>query len=125
MAFRWDEPNPLKIWVWRDPESKKESDTPNHLQGDLEVFDETGEKLEQHFFVSMPPPPDSEIVINGGEYRRFGFFIWNGSVVFPRPGTYYAVATFRHAWTGKINVVFTTSKRWFIVGEAPPKKSSL
>lgn len=125
IAFRWDGPDPLRINVWRDPNSEKETDEPNHLLGRLEVFDETGKELERQFFVSIPPMPDGEQVIKRGEYRRLGFFIWNGSVVFPHPGNYYAIATFHDAWTGKTNVVFTTSKRWFKVVEAPPKKSSL
>ena len=125
IGFRWDGPEPLKINVWQNPKSRKASDATNHLLGDLVVFDELGRKLEQLIFMSIPPIPDGERIINRGEYRRFGFFIWNGSVVFPRPWNYYAVATFAEAWAGKTNVVFTTSKRWFKVVEAPPKKSSL
>jgi hypothetical protein len=125
MGIRWDESDPLTISVWRDPKSAIETDEPNYLPCDLEVFDEAGKKLERRFFVSIPPMPEGVQVIKRGEYRRLGFFIWNGSVVFPRPGNYYAIATFRDAWTGTTNVVFTTTRRWFKVAEAPPKKSHL
>ena len=121
MGFRWDETAPLKINVWWNSKSGKSDE----LLGDIEVFDEGGRKLDRQFFVSIPPMPSGELIINRGEYKRFGVFVWNGSVVFPRPGNYYAIATFDSAWTGKTNVVFTTNKRWFKVIEAPPKKSSL
>ena len=117
IGFRWEENEPLKINFWRNPKSGKS----DQLLGDLEVFDEKGRKLERQFFVSIPPMPDGEIVIKRGEYRQLGFFIWNGGVIFPRPGNYYAVATFDSAWTGEVNVVFTTNKRWFKVVEALPK----
>lgn len=57
--------------------------------------------------------------------REWVFYVWNGSVVFPHAGDYYAVATFDSAWTGETNVVFTTNKRWFKVVEAAPKKKCM
>lgn len=125
IGFRWDGSEALKIHVWKDPDAEKNPKEPRHVMGALRVFDETGKELDRLFFVSIPPIPDGEAVIKSGEYRQFGFFSWNGSVVFPRPGNYYAVATFGDAWTGEKNVVFTTSKRWFKVVEAPPKLNSL
>ncbi len=62
--------------------------------------------------------PDGEMVINRGEYKRLGLFIWNGGAVFPGPGNYYAIATFSDAWTGDTNVMFTTGKRQFKAVEA-------
>ena len=88
--------------VWRNPKSGKA----DRLLGDIEIFDEKGRKLEQQFFVSLPPMPDGEIVINRGEYKRFVLFIWNGGSVFPGPGNYYAIATFSDAWTGGYKCYF-------------------
>ena len=121
MGFRWDEQESLKINVWQREKSGKQ----DWLLGDVQIFDEDGRELERQFFVSIPPMPDGETVIHSGEYRRLGFFVWNGSVIFPRPGNYYAIATFNDAWMGKKNVIFTTSKHWFKVIEAPPKERSL
>ncbi|MBI2813469.1 MAG: hypothetical protein HYX71_04240 [Opitutae bacterium] len=121
IGFRWDEQEPLKINVWQREKSGKRE----WLLGDVQIFDENGRELERQFFMSIPPMPDGEVVIYPGEYKRLGFFVWNGSVIFPRSGNYYVIATFNDAWMGKKNVIFTTSKRWFKVVEAPPKKSSL
>ena len=125
IGFHWDETDPLKIDAWHSPDSKHEAGKPDHLRGILAVCDEDGKELELHYFVSIPSPPDGEEIIFSGERRQFGFFIWNGGVAFSRPGNYYAIATFSSARSGKTQVVFTTSKRWFKVVEAPPKKSNL
>ena len=117
IGFRWDETKPLRINVWRNPKSGKA----DRILGDIEIFDEKERKLEQQFFVSLPPMPDGEMVINRGEYKRLVLFIWNGGAVFPGPGNYYAIATFSDAWTGDTNVIFTTRKWWFKAVEAPPK----
>jgi hypothetical protein len=117
IGLRWDGTDPLKINVWRNSKSGK----PDQLLCDLDVFDEAGRKVEQQFFVSIPPMPEGEMVIERDKYKQLRFFIWNGGAVFPRPGNYCAIATFDSAWTGKTNVVFTTNKRWFKVVEAPPK----
>lgn len=117
IRLRWDENNTLKINVWRDKKTGKL----DQLLREIEVFDEDGKKLNRQFFVSIPPIPDGELSLNQGEYKEFGFFVWNGSVVFPRPGNYYVVATYHDAFVGKTNVVFTTSKCWFRVVEVPPK----
>lgn len=121
IGIRWDEPAELNIKVWRDEKTGRT----DRLLGEIEVFDETGNKLNREFFVSIPPMPDGEISLRPGEFREFVFFVWNGSVTFPRPGNYYVIATYRDAFVGKTNVIFTTSKCWFKVGEATSKKSSL
>jgi hypothetical protein len=117
MAFRWDESEPVDISVWRDPVLGNE----DRLLVRISVFDEDGREMEQQYFVSIPPMPDGTVRVGKAEYRKFRVFVWNGAVVFPRTGNYYAVATFDDAWIGKLNVQFTTPKRWFRVVESPSK----
>jgi hypothetical protein len=117
IAIRWDESEPVKISLWRDFELGKG----DRLLARISVFDEDGREMEQQYFVSIPPMPDGTVIVGKAEYRKFRVFVWNGAVVFPRPGNYYAIATFEDAWMGELNVQFTTPKRWFRVVESPSK----
>lgn len=121
MGFRWDETEPVKINVWNTRKNGEEK----QLLGDVEIFDEQGKRLEQSFFMSIPPIPDDVVTIHKGEYKRFGFFVWNGAVTFPRSGNYYVMASFGWAQAGGTNVVFTAPKRWFKVILTPERGSSL
>jgi hypothetical protein len=120
IGLRWDGAQPLKMSVWKN----SKADGVERLMASLAVFDETGREVDQQFFVSLPPMPTGEVIVGSGERRQFQFFVWNGAIMFRRPGNYYAIATFSDAWTHETNVQFTTSKRWFKVVEAPPKPKS-
>ena len=125
IAIRWDGRDPLTINIWNRRDPEKGGAPLDQVMVDLKVFDESGKELDREFFMSIPPMPDGNAVINPGEYKKLRFFLWNGQVVFPRPGDYCAVVTLQEAWTGKTNVVFTTNKRWFKVIEPMGKKGDL
>ena len=122
IGIRWDEQEPVELNVWRNSSGKNGTAAHYRLKVELTVYDEAGSELQRQFFVSIPPIPDGTTTLRPGEYRKFPFFLWNGQVVFPRPGNYCAVVTFYEAWTGKKNVQFTTNRRWFKVVDADPKK---
>ena len=127
MSFRWDEPIPLTIRLWRKGWGPKDSDKADQLMGHAVFFDEEGNEVPQWSVVTSPPPSTGEAVIQSGEHRKFGFFAWNQYAQFPRPGKYCVVAEFWGAAMGKTTVVFRTARRWFRVVEAPPdpKKEKL
>jgi hypothetical protein len=121
IGFRWDEDEPLYLSLWANSKSGK-SDL---VFGSLTVFDEKGRELSQVIHVTLPPSPDDGIVVKKGEVKRFGLYELFPAVIFPRPGNYYAVASFSYGISGKKSVDFTTNKRWFKVVEASPDKNSL
>lgn len=117
IGIRWDENEPLELNTWRRSDSKGGPSSAK-VMVDIRVYDEGGKEMDRQFFVSIPPIPDGRLVMRKGEYRRLGFFLWNGRIVFPKPGNYSAVVTLREAWSGKTNVSFVSNRRWFRVVEA-------
>lgn len=125
IAFRWDEDEPLYLGIFSNPKTGKN----DMVLGSLTVFDENQHELETVIFVTLPPIPNGEVVVKKGELKRFGLYRLYSTIIFPRPGNYYAIANTDYGMTeqpeGKKTVTFTTSKRWFKVIEALPKKDGL
>ena len=113
VEFRWDEDMPvtLDVLVLANEVS---------TLGDLTVYDENGKEVPMSFPMSLPPAPNGKKTVSRGEVLRVALS-WTGSVDFPKPGRYYAVAVFSSAFTETSNVCFTTRKRWFQVVDAAPK----
>lgn len=121
VGLRWDEDSPLYLFLWSNPKTGIN----DRVFGSISVFDEKGRELNKVMYVTLPLIPDTEIMVSKGEKRRFGIYEMYSTVVFPRPGYYYAIAHISYGRADKKSVTFTTNKRWFKVAEAPPKKSSL
>lgn len=128
ISFRWDESTLLTIRLWKkNGWFADASNKADQMMGRAEFFDEQGRSVPSWSVVTVPPPPSGEAIIQPGEKKTFGFFVWNQYPQFPGPGKYYVVAEFWDASTGKTRIVFKTAKRWFTVVEEPPdpKKQKL
>jgi hypothetical protein len=121
IGFRWDEKEPLQLGLFRDLKNSGKY----RVLGGITVFDEKDHELDKAIFMTLPPFPDTEITITKGEVKRFELEELYSTVLFPRPGNYYAVASIHYGISGGKTVSFTTNKRWFRVVEAPDKKSGL
>ena len=89
--------------------------------GTIQVYDDKGRALDKVIYMTLPPIPDKEVVIRKGERRRFALWELYSTTIFPRPGSYYAIASFEYAISGRSSVTFTTTKRWFKVVKPGPK----
>jgi hypothetical protein len=121
VGFRWDENEPLHLSLFRDLETSGKY----RVWGAIAVFDEKDHELAKAIHVTMPPIPNAKVTINKGELKRFELTELYSTVLFPRPGNYYAIASIDYGISGGKPVSFITSKRWFRVIEAPEKKSTL
>jgi hypothetical protein len=121
VGFRWDEEEPLYLHLWSNAITGKL----DQVFGAIMVFDENGRELDKLMHVTVPLTPDGGLLVKKGEVKRFKIYQLYSTVVFPRPGNYYAIATVSYALAGDKDVEFRTNKRWFKVIEALPKRTSL
>ena len=117
ISFRWDEEEPLRFSIWRLGKTENEES----VLCSLAIYDEKGRELSYAAYMSLPPAPSDEGLLRKGMVKRIKAFSSGGYYIFPGAGNYYAIGTFPFAWAGNANVIFTTSRRWFKVIEAPPK----
>ena len=117
VGVRWAEEEPLRLGL------VSKTVTPGHdsVIGTIQVFDEEDRELKKIMYVTIPPVPDKEVVIASGESKRFGLWELYSTVIFPKRGNYYAIASF-DGISGKKSVSFTTTKRWFKVVDGAPKR---
>lgn len=107
VEFRWDEDTPMTLDAFSNGGRLC-------TNGSIEIFDENGKEVPIFYPVSMPPLPTMKKEVRKGEVLKIGLYLM-GSPQFPRPGRYYAIATFSEAFSGESNLRFTTKKRWFEV----------
>ncbi len=108
IKLRWEDETPLRITTWALREGEC-------TLGEIQVFDEQGREVQMIFPVTLPLMSDGERLVQKGEVVQLGLYIM-GWPLFERAGSYYAVATFAHAFSDGRNVRFTMKKRWFTVG---------
>ena len=115
VEFRWDEDAPVTLDTWSH-------DGRLSTLGTIEVFDEDGKEVAMFYPISMPLIPTGKKEVKKGETLKIGLYLM-GSVQFPRPGRYYSIATFSEAFSGEVNVRFTTKRRWFEIVAAETKNA--
>lgn len=116
VAFRWDEDTPVVVSTWSIRGELR-------IYGVLTVFDESGKEVPAIVPVSLPLAPTGEKKVTRDEILKLPLYTM-GTVVFRRPGRYYAIAEFSSAFVGDTKVRFVTKKCWFTVSdEKPPKKA--
>ena len=121
VGFRWDENEPLLLSLFSNPKAGGL----DQVFGTIQVYDEKDRALDKAIFMTLPPIPDKEVIIRRGELRKFALWELHSTTIFPRPGSYYAVASFNYAISGRRTVSFTTTKRWFKVVKAAPKPKKI
>ena len=113
VEFRWDGDAAVTLDTWSDGGRLS-------TLGEIRVFDENGKEVPIWFPVSLPLMPTGKIDVKKREVLKIGLYLM-GRAQFPRPGRYYAIATFSSAFSDGENVRFTTKKRWFEVTSGGPK----
>jgi hypothetical protein len=115
VAFRWEEEDPVTVDTF-------ERGNLLCTSGGIEVFDESGREVPLSFPMSLPPIPTDQKKVRKGETLKLGLHCM-GYPEFPRPGRYYAIASFSGLRSDGVKVRFVTTKRWFIVFDAKPSKA--
>ena len=116
VEFKWDEEKPVTLDTWS-------FDGRLSTYGEIAVFEDGGKEVPTIYPLSMPLLPSGKKEVKKGEVLKIVLYKM-GWIQFPRPGRYYAIATFDSAFSGETNVRFTTEKRWFEVTEAEPKDAN-
>jgi hypothetical protein len=107
VEFRWDEDTPVEIWT-----VAVEGRLCTH--GELKVYSADGKEMPMFYPMTMPLIPSGSKTLKKGDVLRIGIYTLS-FVQRLKPGSYYAIATFSDAFSGKQNVRFKSKRRWFQV----------